>query len=102
MKTAVMILKVGHDKASMEVLAYQVSQITVYCIRNNLKLIGCVITFQGAKDLIRGITVQDRKQRFDVIVSYSPHQLFKSKEDYVAFTEHVSSNFKCEVVYLRE
>lgn len=101
MTTAVMALKTSTDKESLEELAFEVSQITAKCINNNLKLVDCVISFSGTKDILKRVKRLDKKKRFDFLVIYSPHQIAKTKEEYQEFVSVLRSEFKVEVLYLR-
>ena len=41
----VLALKVKSDKESLKTLAYQVAQITTQCVKSDIKIIDCIITF---------------------------------------------------------
>lgn len=101
MDYAVMALKTSTDKESLEALAFEVSQITAYCINNNIKLTDCIISFSGAKDILKRVKRLDKKKRFNLLIIYSPHQVAKGPQEYNAFVETLRNDFSVSVKYLR-
>ncbi len=102
MKTPVAIaLKVRTDKSSLEDLVYQSMQIAAYCLNNNLKPIGCVLSFRGCDDILKQLKKLDRKDRFEYVLIYSPHQVAKDRGEYNGFVQAVRNIYKAEVQYLR-
>ena len=77
--TGVLALKVKSDKASLKTLAYQVAQITTQCVKSDIKIVDCIITFGGTKDFVREITKLDAKKEFDFLLIYSPQQIAKER-----------------------
>ena len=101
MSTAVMVLKTSTDKASLEELAFESSQLTALAIQDSIKLVDCVITFQGCKDILKQLKRIDRKRRFDYVIIYSPHQIAKNAGEYNAFVQVCRDAYQAEVKYFR-
>lgn len=101
-KTGVLAFKVKSDKESMRTLVYQTSQITTQCVKQNIKIIDCVITFGGVKDVVREIKKIDNKKRFDYLLIYSPQQIANNKDDFIALVDILKHDFQIEVLALRE
>ena len=101
MATAVIVLKAGTNKASVEDIAWQSSQLTMFCYQHRVEPIDCVVCYRGCEDIIKKLRSVDRKKRFDYIVIYSPHQIAKSKEEYMAFVNACRNIFKSDVKFLR-
>ena len=99
--TGVLALKVKSDKESIRTLAYQVAQITTQCVKTNIKIVDCIITFGGTKDFIREITKLDKKKEFDFLLIYSPQQIAKDAVEYQAFKEFLKEQFDVEIKTLR-
>ena len=99
--TGVLALKVKSDKESLRTLAYQVAQITTQCVKSNIKIIDCIITFGSTKDFIREITKLDAKKEFDFLLIYSPQQISKDGVEYQAFKEVLKEKFDVEIKVLR-
>lgn len=99
--TGVLALKVKSDKASLKTLAYQVAQITTQCVKSDIKIVDCIITFGGTKDFVREITKLDAKKEFDFLLIYSPQQIAKDKVEYQAFKEVLKEEFDIEIKALR-
>lgn len=102
LKTGVMAFKVKSDKESIRTLAYQTSQITTQCVKQNIKIIDCVITFGGVKDVLREVKKIDSKKRFDYLLVYSPNQIAGNKEDFMALTNILKDEFQVDVLILRQ
>lgn len=101
-KTGVLAFRVKSDKESMRTLVYQTSQITTQCVKQNIKIIDCVITFGGVKDVVREIKKIDNKKRFDYLLIYSPQQIANNKDDFIALVDILKHDFQIEVLALRE
>lgn len=101
-KTGVLAFRVKSDKESMRTLVYQTSQITTQCVKQNIKIIDCVITFGGVKDIVREIKKIDNKKRFNYLLIYSPQQIANNKNDFIALVDILKHDFQIEVLALRE
>ncbi len=99
--TGVLAMKVKSDKESLRTLAYQVAQITTQCVKDDIKIIDCILTFGGTKDFIREITKLDTKKHFDFILIYSPQQIAKNNVEYQAFKQVLKEEFDVEIRTLR-
>lgn len=101
MKTAVVAIKAKGDKAGIKTALYQGMQIATKCTNDNVKVIDCVPTFGGTKDIIRELKAIDARKRFDCVIVFSPSQVAKTPEEFKDFVAVVESTFKCEVCWLR-
>ena len=99
--TGVLALKVKSDKESLKTLAYQVAQITTQCVKDNIKIVDCILTFGGVKDFTRAITKLDAKKEFDYLLIYSPQQIAKDDVEYQAFKEVIKEQFDIDIKALR-
>ena len=79
MEKAVIALKVKSDKTGIRTAVYQACQLAMQAWRSGIEVVDCVITFGGAKDIIREVKVIDAKERFDTLLIYSPSQICKDK-----------------------
>lgn len=101
MEQGIMVLKSKTDKASLKALAFQVSQITTRAVKADIELVDCIVTFGGAKDIVREVTRLDAQKRFDSILLYSPSQIFEDAVEYRAFVELMKQEFKVKVRCVR-
>lgn len=101
MECGVIALKAKTDKAGLRTMAYQVAQITTQAVKNDIKLIECIITFGGVKDILREIKAMDSKKRFEYLLIYSPSQICKDLLEYRAFVEILEREYKIQVKYIR-
>ena len=101
-KTGVLAFKVKSDKDSIKTLIYQTSQITTQCVKQNIKIIDCAVTFGGVKDILREVKKIDSKKRFDYLLVYSPNQIDGNKEDFMTLTNILKDEFQVEVLILRQ
>lgn len=98
---AITASKAKSDKESIKTMSYQIAQITTRCVEHNIKIIDCLITFGGTKDILREVKKLDNKVHFDYLIIYSPKQISQSAEEYNAFVETMKTEFKVEVVPYR-
>lgn len=101
LEQTVMVLKVKSDKASLKAMAYQVAQIATECTKHNVKIIDCIVTFGGPKDIIRELKKIDAQKRFDSIIVYSPTQICKNANEYGVFVDAVQADFQAGVRCIR-
>lgn len=97
----VLALKVKSDKESLKTLAYQVAQITTQCVKSDIKIIDCIITFGGIKDFAREVAKMDAKKEFDYLLIYSPQQISKDGVEFQAFKEVLKEKYDIEIKALR-
>ena len=101
MGSAVIVLKTSTDKASLEDLVWQTSQLTTFCLQHKVEPIDCVVTFRGSDDILKQLKRVDRKKRFEYVIIYSPHQICKGRVEYNTFVSACREIYKAEVKYLR-
>ena len=82
MEQAVLVLKAKTDKTGLKTLAYQVAQITTQATKSDIKIIDCIVTFGGVKDIVREVKKLDSQKEFQSILIYSPSQVCKDENDY--------------------
>jgi hypothetical protein len=97
----VMCFKAKTDKDGLKTFAYQVAQVTTECVHRNIKLVDCIVTFGGEKDIIREVKKIDAKRKFDYLIVYSRTQIGFSETEMLAFMDYISNNFDITVVCLR-
>ena len=102
MKKALILLKSANNRQANEDCAWQSSQLTMFCIANNVKPIGCVVSHAGIKDMEKRIKSSDRTKRFEYIVIYSPNQIAKSKEEYEWFINTMAEDFQVQGIPFRQ
>lgn len=78
-------------------MAYQVAQITTQATKTNIKIIDCVVTFGGAKDILREIKNLDTQKEFQSILIYSPNQVCKDEQEYKGLVAALHSDFNVSV-----
>ena len=101
-KTAVLAIQAKGDKASIKSTVYQVTQMVTTCVRDNIQIIDCAISYSGSiKSLIKDLKLIDSRKRFDFVIVYSPMQIAKDPKEFAEFQQEVESSFKCEVMWLR-
>ena len=101
LEQTVMVLKAKSDKASLKAMAYQIAQIATECTKHNVRIVDCIVTFGGPKDIIRELKKIDAQKRFDSIIVYSPTQICKNANEYGAFVNEVQTNFQAGVRCIR-
>lgn len=101
MEHAVLALKAKKDKAGLVAMAYEIMQITTQCVKHDVQLVDCIITFGGTKDILREVRKLDAKKQFDSLVIYSPSQIAKDKEEYSAFVVALKEDFDISVRFIR-
>ena len=67
MKYSVMAVKTKSDKKSIKSLAYQVSMITTKCVNPNIKILDCIVTFGGVKDILREVKRLKEYKEADIV-----------------------------------
>lgn len=97
-KYAVMALRTKADKQSIKSLAYQVAKITTICVVPNIKIIDCIVTFGGTKDIIREVRKLMPTKDFQYLLIYSPQQIAQNEEDYKYFVNCLKKDYHIEVV----
>lgn len=101
MEKAVIALKVKSDKAGIRTAIYQTYQLCLQAWRSGIEVVDCVITFGGARDILREVKVIDAKERFDTLLIYSPSQICKDKIEYLEFENFMTECFKVQIKFLR-
>lgn len=102
MTYAVMALKTKADKSSIKNLAYQVAMITTRCVKPNVKIIDCIVTFGGVKDIIREIRNLDKTKSFQYLLIFSPKQIAKNQSEYEYLVSTLWNEFKVKVIVYKE
>lgn len=101
LKKGITVSKVKGDKESIKTTSYQIAQITTRCVHHNIRIIDCIITFGGTKDILREVKKLDSKVRFDYLIVYSPAQVAQSEEEYNDFVSVMKKEFDVEVIAYR-
>ena len=101
MEKAVIALKVKSDKSGIRTAVYQACQLCMQAWKSGIEVVDCVITFGGARDILREVKVIDAKERFDTLLIYSPSQICKDKIEYLEFENFMTECFKVKIKYLR-
>ena len=102
MKYAVMAVKAKSDKKSIKHLAYQVAKITTKCVNPNIKVVDCIVTFGGTKDIIREVRQLIPKKEFQYLLIYSPMDIAQGEEDYNKFVSCLNENYHIEVMTYKQ
>ena len=100
MEKAVIALKVRNDKAGIKTAIYQACQLCAQALKNDIQVVECIVTFGGAKDILREVKALDAKGRFDTLLIYSPSQICKSGVEYIEFENFMAECFKIQIRYL--
>ena len=90
-------MKAKTDKASLKTFAYQVAQLTTQATKTNIKIVDCIVTFGGAKDILREVKKLDGQKRFENILIYSPNQICKNALEYQDLVATLEKDFKVGV-----
>lgn len=101
MEQGVIVLKAKTDKASLKTFAYQVAQLTTQATKTNIKIVDCIVTFGGAKDILREVKKLDGQKRFENILIYSPNQICKNALEYQDLVATLEKDYKVGVRCLR-
>lgn len=101
MEKAVIALKVKSDKSGIRTAVYQACQLCMQAWRSGIEVVDCVITFGGARDILREVKALDAKSRFDTLLIYSPSQVCKEKQEFVELENILADNYQIQVRYLR-
>ena len=101
MEQGVIVLKAKTDKASLKTFAYQVAQLTTQATKTNIKIVDCIVTFGGAKDILREVKKLDGQKRFENILIYSPNQICKNALEYQDLVATLEKDYKVGVKCLR-
>ena len=98
MKYAVMAVRAKSDKKSIKHLAYQVARITTKCVTPNIKILDCIVTFGGTKDIIREVRKLLPTKDFQYLLIYSAKDISESEEDYNYFVSKLRNDYHIEVL----
>ncbi len=101
MEKAVIALKVRNDKAGIKTAIYQACQLCAQALKSDIQVVECIVTFGGAKDILREVKALDAKGRFDTLLIYSPSQICKGGIEYLEFENFLTECFKIRIRYLR-
>lgn len=93
MENGVLVLKAKTDKKGLKTLAYQIAQITTQATKTNIKIIDCVVTFGGARDILREVKNLDCQKEFQSILIYSPSQICKDEQEYKTLVETLQKDY---------
>ncbi len=99
---AVMALRTKADKSSIKNLAYQVAMITTKCVKPNVKIVDCIITFGGVKDILREVRNLDKTKSFQYLLIFSPKQIAKSEVEYNYLITTLWDEFGIKVIVYKE
>ena len=102
MKYAIMAVKTKADKQSIKSLAYQVAKITTKCVNPNIKLVDCIVTFGGTKDIIREVRHLIPIKDFQYLLIYSPKHITQNEDDYNWFVSCLKQNYHVEVITYKD
>lgn len=102
MKYAVMAVKTKGDKKSIKSLAYQVAKITTKCVNPNIRLVDCIVTFGGTKDIIREVRNLIPNKDFQYLIIYSPKHIAQTEEEYNKFVSCLKNDYHIEVITYKE
>jgi len=94
MECGVIALKAKSDKASLKTLMYQTAQIATLATKTNIKIVDCIVTFGGAKDVIREVKQIDAKKHFNSLLIYAPNQLCKDAKEFAMLEGTLAEDFK--------
>ena len=89
------------DKSGIKTAIYQTYQLCLQAWRSGIEVVDCIVTFGGAKDILREVKVIDAKARFDTLLIYSPSQICKDKIEYLEFENFMTECFKVQIKFLR-
>lgn len=101
MERAVIALKVKNDKTGIKTAIYQACQLCVEALKNDVRVVECIVTFGGAKDVLREVRALDAKGRFDTLLIYSPSQICKDGIEFLEFENFLTECFNIRIRYLR-
>ena len=101
METAVIVLKAKSDKQGIRTLAYQVAQMSTVATKQNLKIVDCIVTFGGVRDVLREVRALDGRKRVDAILLYSPAQVAKTEQEFLDLVETLREDFQMMVHCVR-
>lgn len=97
MEQAVLVLKAKTDKTGLKTLAYQVAQLTTQATKTDIKIVDCIVTFGGVKDIVREVKKLDSQKEFQSILIYSPSQVCKDENDYRYLTAVLKNEYGVRV-----
>lgn len=97
MEHGVLVLKAKTDKKGLKTLAYQVAQITTQATKTNIKIIDCIVTFGGAKDILREVKSLDTQKEFQSLLIYSPNQICKDEEEFKSLVAALQKEYSVGV-----
>lgn len=101
MEKAVIALKVKSDKSGIRTAVYQACQLYAQAWKSGIEVVDCIVTFGGARDIIREVKVIDAKARFDTLLIYSPSQVCKEKQEFIELESILADNYQIQIRYLR-
>lgn len=102
MNRALILLKAANNRQANEDCAWQCCQLTMFCITNKVKPIGCVVSHAGIKDMVKRVHSADKTKRFEYIVIYSPNQVAKSEAEYMDFIKTMADEYQVRVIPFRQ
>lgn len=100
----IMTFSTKTDKESLRALTFQVTQVYTQAYNNWVQVIDCIVVSGGIQDILAELKKAKRRNKYhiDYLLIYSPHQISKTKEEYLSFVDTVKKEYKMEVIYLKE
>ena len=89
LEKGIMVFRMKSDKESIRTMAFQVAMLTTQCTKDDIKIIDCLISFGGTKNVISEIKrLKDRKD-FDTVLLYSPKNVCSDAMEYRGFVSEI-------------
>lgn len=100
----IMAFSTKTDKESLRALTFQVTQVYTQAYDNWVQVVDCIVVTGGIKDILSELKKAKRRNKcpLDYLLIYSPHQISKTKDEYLSFVDTVKKEYKMEVIYLKE
>lgn len=97
MEKAVIALKVKNDKAGIKICVKQACQLFLSAYKAGIEVADVIITFGGAKDILREIRSIDAISEVNTLILYSPSQICSTSDEFKAFTDAVYNTYKITI-----
>lgn len=98
----VMAFKVKNTKDSIKALTYKVAKMTTDCVHQDIRVLDCIITFGGTKDILREVKKLHSMKEFDYLLIYSPKQIADTQTEFMLFADTLKKECKVEIKYYKD
>lgn len=101
-KTIMVIATNGSSKENLKHLAFQSALMATRACLNNVQILDCIITSNGAKDIWKGLDLlKGSSKKAHTLLIYSPMEICKSKAEFNQFLDTTAEKYNLGVRWIK-